>query len=269
MLVYDPKLQALKDILLVHQPGIIGVSGGVDSTFLAAVASFWKLDYQAVFLAGPHISPQDRKNAEKLVQELGLCFVIRKFSPLDIPGAAENSLERCYYCKTALIRTLQSTGHKGKEHVLEGSHLSDSKEFRPGSRAIQEQRVISPLAKAGMVKKDIRTYARALGLEQADQSSRPCLLTRFAYGYKMTECELHQVGKAEDSLRRIGLDLFRIRVRHPDHIVLHIHQSSKRTARGKGEEIAECMKNAGFRSFSLQFVQTLSGYFDRENSVSS
>jgi len=269
MLHHDPKLQALKDILLAHQPGIIGVSGGVDSAFLAAMAAFWTLDYHAVFLTGPHISPEDRKNAQKLVQEVGLCFTIREFSPLDIPEAAANSLERCYYCKTALVRALQATGYRGAEHVLEGSHLSDSQEYRPGRRALQEQGVISPLSQAQMVKEDIRRYARDLGLEQADQPSRPCLMTRFAYGYRMTECELHQVGKAEDSLRRIGLDLFRIRIHHPDHIVLHIHQSSKQTATGKGEAIVACMKHAGFPSFSLQFVQTLSGYFDRENAVTT
>jgi uncharacterized protein len=269
MMYHDPKLQALKDILLAHQPGIIGVSGGVDSAFLAAMASFWTLDYQAVFLAGPHISPEDRKNAQKLVQELGLCFTIREFSPLDIPEAAKNSLERCYYCKTALIRALQATGNTGAEQVLEGSHLSDSKDYRPGRRALQEQGVISPLIQAQIVKEDIRRFARDLGLEQADQPSRPCLMTRFAYGYKMTEYELHQVGKAEDSLRRIGLDLFRIRILHPEHIVLHIHQSSKQAAMGKGGKITECMKHAGFPRFSLQFVQRLSGYFDRENAVTT
>ncbi len=259
----DSKLQALHTVLSAHQPGIVAVSGGVDSTFLAAAAQKWGLDYLAVFLAGPHISPQDRHEAVKSVRQLGLSYLIGEFSPLDVPGAADNSKERCYHCKAAMISAIQEQAGGGRNQIMDGSHLSDSMEYRPGLRALAEHGVLSPLSEAGMDKKDIQAYARYLGLQQADMPSRPCLMTRFAYGYPIHVRELSQVGRAEDELRKTGLSLFRIRIPAQDRVLLHVHHSQKGMVRKKQRAIDHCMEDAGFSCFSLELVQSLSGYFDQ------
>lgn len=261
----DSKLQALRGILAAHQPGIIGVSGGVDSSFLAAAARLWGLDYQAVFLAGPHISPEDQRAARDFVRNLGLPYAIGDFSPLDIPRAAGNGQERCYHCKTSLIRALKGQGKTGREQVIDGSHLSDTTEYRPGHLALNEQGVMSPLADTGLVKQDIRAYARILGLEQADQPSRPCLMTRFAYGYQVTGQELKKVGQAEDELRKTGLSHFRIRILLDGSVVVHIHNSEKDIVWEKREEIDACMGRHGLFAHALQLVHNLSGFFDRQS----
>ncbi|MDZ7758661.1 MAG: hypothetical protein U5L00_00155 [Desulfovermiculus sp.] len=235
----------------------------MDSTFLAAAARTWRLDYLAVFLAGPHISPEDRQGAEETVSQLGPPFIIQEFSPLDVPGASINERDRCYHCKTALIGKLKDCAGPGRMQVMDGSHLSDTQEYRPGLRALTEQGVLSPLADAGMAKEDIRVYARRLGLEQAEQPSRPCLMTRFAYGYAMSARELLQVGRAEDELRKTGLSLFRIRIFSQGRILLHVHYSQEDMLRIKGQAIDECMEQSGLSGFSLELVQNLSGYFDR------
>ncbi|MFO7802835.1 MAG: hypothetical protein R6V55_11120 [Desulfovermiculus sp.] len=263
MVHMDVKLEALYRILSLHQPGIIAVSGGVDSSFLAAVAKTWGFDYQTVFLGGPHLSPREQEEAEDLIPNLGLPYVIGKFSPLEVPQAAANGHARCYHCKTALIQTLKKYAHPWRGQVLDGSHQEDATEYRPGRRALEEQGVVSPLAEAEMAKKDIRTQARALGLEQADQPSRPCLMTRFGYGYAMSARELLNVGRAEDELRRIGLNLFRIRFPARGGVLLHIHQSQEDWVRHRQPAITQCMEQAGFSSFSLELVPKLSGYFDQ------
>lgn len=263
MLNNDSKLQALHTVLFAHQPGIIAVSGGVDSTFLAAAAQKWGLDYLAVFLAGPHMSPQDRREAVKSVRQLGLSYLIGEFSPLDVPGAADNGKERCYHCKAAMIKAIQEQAGGGRNQVMDGSHLSDSMEYRPGRRALAEHGVLSPLSEAGMDKEDIRACARSLGLQQADMPSRPCLMTRFAYGYPMHVRELFQVGRAEDNLRKTGLSLFRIRIPAQDRVLLHVHHSQKGVVREKQRAIDHCMEDAGFSCFSLELVHNLSGHFDR------
>ena len=263
MLDMDSKLHNLQDILIAHQPGIIGVSGGVDSAFLAAAARRWGLDYLAVFLGGPHISPADRQEAERLVRQLGLPYLIREFSPLDVPGAAGNARDRCYHCKAAMVRRIKDQAGLDRDQLMDGSHLSDAREYRPGVRALREQGVISPLADAGMTKENIRAYARTLGLPQADQPSRPCLMTRFSYGYSMRTPDLIQVGRAEDELRKAGLNQFRIRILSAGRILLHIHHSQEDTVRAKGQTIEECMQRSGLSGFSLGFVHSLSGYFDR------
>jgi uncharacterized protein len=263
MLKNDSKLQALHAVLSAHQPGVIAVSGGVDSTFLAAAAQKWGLDYLAVFLAGPHISPQDRNEAVNSVRQSGLTYLIGDFSPLDVPGAADNGKKRCYHCKAAMIRAIQDQAGGGRNQIMDGSHLSDSMGYRPGRRALAEHGVRSPLSEAGMVKEDIRAYARYLGLQQADMPSRPCLMTRFAYGYPMNAMELYQVGRAEDDLRKTGLSLFRIRIPAQGLVLLHVHHSQKDMVSKKRTAIDKCMQQAGLPEFSLDLVQTLSGYFDQ------
>lgn len=263
MLMNDSKLQALHAVLSAHQPGVIAVSGGVDSTLLAAAAQKWGLDYLAVFLDGPQISPQDRNEAVKSVRQSGLSYLIGEFSPLDVPGAADNGKKRCYHCKAAMIRAIQEQAGGGRNQIMDGSHLSDSMGYRPGRRALAEHGVLSPLAEAGMGKEDIRAYARSLGLQQADTPSRPCLMTRFAYGYPINVLELSQVGRAEDDLRKTGLSLFRIRIPAQGRVLLHVHHSQKGMVRKKQKAIYRCMEHAGFSCFSLELVQSLSGYFDR------
>lgn len=261
----DSKLETLREILTVHQPGIIAVSGGVDSSFLAAVSRLWRLEYQAVFLAGPHIPPGEQRTATDFVRNLGLPYTIGGFCPLDVPGAADNGQERCYHCKKALVRALKKQGKRGGEQIMDGSHLSDGQEYRPGRLALKEQGVMSPLADAGLVKEDIRYYARLLGLEQADEPSRPCLMTRFAYGYQVSSQELKKVGQAEDELRRLGLSHFRLRILADGKVVLHIHNREKDMVREKEEEIDACIRGHGIPAYTLEVVQTLSGFFDRQS----
>ncbi|MFP4033929.1 MAG: PP-loop superfamily ATP-utilizing enzyme [Desulfovermiculus sp.] len=261
----DTKIEILREILTAHQPGIIAVSGGVDSSFLAAAARLWRLDCQAVFLAGPHLSPGEQRVAQDFVRNLGLPYSIGCFSPLDVPGAAGNEPTRCYHCKKALVSALKKQGKQGGEQIMEGSHLSDGKEYRPGRRALKEQGVISPLADAGLIKEDIRSYARILGLEQADEPSRPCLMTRFAYGYKVSGQELKKVGEAEDELRMMGLCHFRLRILSEGRVVLHIHHREKDMVRQKGAEIDGCIRRHGIPDYTLEVVQTLSGFFDRQS----
>lgn len=263
--VMDTKLEALHRVLSSHQPGIIAVSGGVDSSLLAALAKTWGFDYQSVFLGGPHLSPGEQEEAKDVIANLGLPYVIGEFSPLEVPQAAANGYARCYHCKTALIQTLKKYAHAWRGQVLDGSHLEDAAEFRPGRRALAEQGVISPLAEAKMAKEDIRTHARALGLEQAENPSRPCLMTRFAYGYAMSAQELVKVGRAEDELHRMGLNLFRIRFPAEGGVLLHIHQSQENWVLPRQAAIIQCMEQAGFSRFSMELIPKLSGYFDQGN----
>ena len=62
----------------------------------------------------------------------------------------------------------------------------------------------SPLAEAGLTKAEIRSLARALGLEIWDRPSAPCLATRFPYGTPVTREGLGQVAQGEAFLRELG-----------------------------------------------------------------
>jgi uncharacterized protein len=235
----------------------------VDSSFLAWFAGYWGLDYLAVFLEGPHLSPDEAGAARNLLPGLPLPSAIASFSPLEVATVRENPRDRCYHCKTALLSRLRTLGPTGRETIVDGSHLSDGSEYRPGRRALQEQGAVSPLAEAKILKEEIRAYARDMGLEQADQPSRPCLMTRFAYGQLVTSRMLIQVGHTEDALRTLGLSRFRIRILDQGRCLLHIHSSQRDTASFQRDSIRTILEHAGFSCFDLGYVDTLSGYFDR------
>jgi uncharacterized protein len=71
--------------------------------------------------------------------------------------------------------------------------------------------VQSPLAEAGLSKREIRERSRSWQLSSWDKPAMPCLSSRFPYGTPITEQALSQVDQAEEYLRTLGLRNFRVR----------------------------------------------------------
>ena len=129
--------------------------------------------------------------------------------PLALPEVATNSPQRCYDCKTGLVHLLRgelaALACEGQGHVLcDGTNADDLRAYRPGLRALEEGRVRSPLAEAGLAKAAVREAARATGLDRPQQRARPCLLTRMAYGMRPDAATLARLAAAEDGLAHVG-----------------------------------------------------------------
>lgn len=104
-----------------------------------------------------------------------------------MPYFTANTINRCYFCKKALIETLLEFAEKtGYNAVLEGTNASEIKggENRPGYRAIQEagEKIYSPFVEFNVTKEEIREIAANLSLSAAGRPSAACLATRIAYG---------------------------------------------------------------------------------------
>jgi len=65
---------------------------------------------------------------------------------------------------------------------VEGSNLDDTKDFRPGKKAIKELGIRSPLEEAGFSKNEIRQLAKYLGLPNWNKPEAACLASRIPYG---------------------------------------------------------------------------------------
>ena len=66
----------------------------------------------------------------------------------------QNPSDRCYLCKTGLLQAVIDAANEcGVETVVEGSNVDDKSDYRPGSRAITELGVLSPLKDAGLTKR--------------------------------------------------------------------------------------------------------------------
>jgi uncharacterized protein len=194
----------------------VGFSGGVDSSYLAAVALETLGAGRVLGVIGRSPSyPDSQWNAARsFAAAIGLPVVEVDTYELDDPNYAANPTNRCYFCKTELWeRVVPIARAHGMRAVADGTNADDVGDWRPGAAAAREQGVQSPLALFEFSKDDIRILSRARGLATSAQPSSPCLSSRIPYGTAVTPERLRMIGAAEDALRAIGVE-GDLRVRH-------------------------------------------------------
>jgi uncharacterized protein len=188
-------------------------SGGLDSSLLlAAAARALGPGLTAVTFTGPHTVPGELAGAFALARRFRVRHLVREIDPLALPRFRENTRQRCYVCKRAVIeRGLEIADAAGIPVLWDGTNLDDLADFRPGLQAARELGVVSPLLEAGLGKAAIRRLSRALGLPW-QKPSQSCLATRFPYDTPLTREGLARVGQGEAWLRRRGFSHVRLRV---------------------------------------------------------
>ena len=193
---------------------IVAFSAGVDSTFVAAIASD-VLGEHAVAVTGvsPSIPAAEVEEARALAGQIGIRHVLLDTSEMDRPGYVENSPQRCYHCKTELYSLLEAMAARdGIAYVLDGSNVDDLGDHRPGRVAAASIACEARSIEAGLTKAEIRELSKERGLPTWDKPAMACLSSRIPYGTPVTVEALDQVGAAEAFLR--GLGLRQLRVRH-------------------------------------------------------
>ncbi len=206
-------LNRLENILRRPRRAAVLFSGGLDSSLLlAAAAGALGPGLCAITFAGPHIVPGELAAAWALARRLGVHHLVQSYDPLAVPDFRENSRQRCYACKLAIISQAWKVARaQGVEVLWDGTNLDDLADFRPGLKAARELGVTSPLLEAGLDKADIRALSRALGLPW-QRPPQSCLATRFPYGTTLSREGLARVGQGEAWLRRRGFTHLRLRV---------------------------------------------------------
>jgi uncharacterized protein len=209
----DNTLKTLEKYLTNYPRAALLFSGGLDSSLLlAAAARVLGPGLTAITFAGPHIAPGELAAAWALARRLQVDHVIKDIDPLILPEFRQNTLERCYACKKAIItQAWEIAAGRGCPVLWDGTNLDDLADFRPGHRALRELGVESPLLRAGLGKAAIRTRSRQLGLDET-RPSQSCLATRFPYHTELTRQDLARVGRAEAWLRNRGFSHVRLRV---------------------------------------------------------
>lgn len=208
------KLDALKQFLAGLNSAAIAFSGGVDSTFLVKAAAEVLGDRAVAVTAVSAAFPKrELAEAKALAEDMGVRHILFAFPELSVPGFAENPPDRCYHCKTAILKEIHRIAEEnGVDAVIEGSNADDAQDYRPGARAIREQGVQSPLKAAELTKAEIRQLSREWGLPTWNRQSAACLASRFAYGEPITKEKLLMVEQAEDWLHKQGLEQLRVRL---------------------------------------------------------
>ena len=193
---------------------LVAYSGGVDSTYLALVATR-ELSEKALCVLGlsPSVSQFQRDEAMATARDLGFNFETIDTDELSDENYRANPSNRCYFCKSELYSKLESLARtRVIAHVLDGTNADDIKDHRPGRVAASENNVRSPLAEFGITKDEIREFSRLHGIKAWDKPASPCLSSRIAYGVPVTIKRLSMVERGEGFMRSLGFKEFRVRV---------------------------------------------------------
>ncbi len=192
---------------------LVAFSGGVDSTLVLKMASDALGDRAiAVTAASPTLPPEELDAVQRLRDELGVRLIIASTNQLDREEFVRNDSTRCYHCKSDLYQLIDPVKEEtGIVTIVDGAHVDDLGDDRPGMKAAQQFGVRSPLVESGFRKADIRTLAKALGLSNWDKPAAACLSSRIPRGMRITEQKLQRVGQAERLLKEEGFVQVRIR----------------------------------------------------------
>ena len=243
---------------------VLGFSGGVDSTLLLKIAhdTLGKARVRAVIGISETYPERELLEAMQLAETIGAEYETIRTEETDVLKFQENPPDRCYYCKSELYDKLDTIRERlSFASVIDGTNADDTKEFRPGLRALSERTVRSPLAESGLTKAEVRALSRMEGLSTADKPSFACLSSRFPYGMGIDKEKLKRIDAAENLLHDLGFRI--VRVRFHDDRTARIELGGMELVRAVQPEIRESItqefKRLGFTYITLDLAGFRSG----------
>ena len=259
MLTFNQKLDHLDEILKSYGRLIVAFSGGVDSTFLAEAANRAVGDNAVAVTAISDSYPErEMKAAQKIAEEIGIRLETVSTGELEIEGYVNNSINRCYFCKSELFDKLKVIAEKyNMGTIVYGAIPDDIGDHRPGMDAAKEMGIRAPLIEADLTKTDIRQASKKWKLKTWDKPAFACLSSRFPYGTRITREKLRQVDQAEQFLYDLGIHQFRVR-HHDDFARIELDKDGINMMRQKNIRRQTDQK---FKSLGYSFVALdLQGY---------
>ncbi|MCP8305285.1 MAG: ATP-dependent sacrificial sulfur transferase LarE [archaeon] len=245
---------------------LVAFSGGVDSSVVTAVAkTILGSGVVAVTASSITLPPWELENSKQIAEVIGVKHIIVKIDELENSLITENPPDRCYYCKKELIVILKKVAmEEGARVIVDGTNADDLKGHRPGALALKEEGVYSPLALAGLTKREVREIAIHLKLPNADKPSMACLASRFPYGQRMTYEGIKRVAGAEKYI----MDLVKarqVRVRDHNNIArIELGRNERKLLYNEDlmDKVVKKLKSLGFNYVTMDLQGYRSGSMD-------
>lgn len=193
---------------------VVALSGGVDSA-VVALAARMQLGEKATAVTAncATTSKEELESAISVAKELGIKHDVVEYDVLINQDFARNDNARCYYCRKELALHLGSIGKQiGAKSIVDGTHVDDLGDYRPGIIALQKAGVRHPLLEVGLNKSDIRKIAEYFKLSVCKKPSNSCLASRIPHGKEITHSLISRIEKAEFITKTIfGVEQVRVR----------------------------------------------------------
>ncbi|QQK78905.1 ATP-dependent sacrificial sulfur transferase LarE [Salicibibacter cibi] len=255
------KLHALQELLAELKTVVVAYSGGVDSTFLLAVAlqTLGKDHVLAVTANSETLPERELAEAKEFAASLGAHHQVIETSELAVEGFEDNLQNRCYLCRDNLFENLRPILEaEGFENIVFGLIADDMGEHRPGVVAAREHGVRGPLQEVELYKDEIRALSQEMGLSTWNKPSYACLASRIAYEEKITIGKLEKVDQAEQCVQSFGVRQVRVRA-HEQIARIEVEPGDMEKVLNHHDEITGQLRELGFVYVTLDLAGYKSG----------
>ena len=194
---------------------------------------------------------EELDTSKKIADEIGIKHIIINYNELENPSFVKNDSNRCFYCRDELSEKLIQTAKQFQVDVIvDGTHIDDLGDYRPGIDALRKNGIKSPLLDVNLSKDEIRKICKDVGLTIYNRPSNSCLASRIPWGQRVTAERLARIEMGETMIKQLtGFQQVRVRDLdgtakievEPDNVLLIYNKNYL-------EQIIKKLKMIGFSS---------------------
>jgi len=241
----------------------VAFSGGVDSTFLLAVAGKVLGEHaMGITISTPYVAGWEEEEARMIAGELNVNHTV--ISRPVFSDIRHNPPNRCYLCKKHIFTSIMEEAEKrGFRYVVDGTNVDDYQDIRPGIKALRELGVKSPLAENDITKEEIREFSRQMHLSTWNKPAYACLLSRLPYNTTIRQELLERIEQAEKLVRKAGFPAARVRT-HPEIARIEVppHRLKEFLQKAQEEDLVNGLKALGYKYVTLDLEGYRMGSFN-------
>jgi len=135
---------------------VVALSGGADSACVLSLAATYlgRNNVQAATCINSHMFSYDLENAKRIAEFVDVEHI--EFTASMPEEFYKGDATRCYHCKKAIMSEI--TGRNYGIVIFDGTNADDDPSERPGSAALPEFGIISPLKELNLGKTFVKDY---------------------------------------------------------------------------------------------------------------